>query len=233
MTDRLLNAAWQTIGFVFCASLAAQASAGGPSILPLPGGGLLRVAQGNLIEQKFKSVVRQQHDLSCGAAALATLLTAFYDDPTSEAEIIESIFDDGDEEAIRAMGFSLLELKRFAERAGYESAGYRVSDPERLRHLSIPTIGLTNVRGYQHFVVIKGVRGNTVYIADPAFGNRVVDVDDFVREWNGVLLAVVGDIPKQPSTLRFDPPRLAKARETLHFLDRGRTPAPPQPGEFR
>jgi uncharacterized protein len=40
-----------------------------------------------------------------------------------------------------------------------------------------------NALGYNHFVVFRGVIGNRVLVADPAWGNRTMTVDKFQRMW--------------------------------------------------
>ena len=40
-----------------------------------------------------------------------------------------------------------------------------------------------NALGYNHFVVFRGVIGNRVLIADPAWGNRTMIIDKFQRIW--------------------------------------------------
>jgi uncharacterized protein len=37
--------------------------------------------------------------------------------------------------------------------------------------------------GYNHFVVFRGMRGNRVLLADPAFGNRTMLAEKFVAAW--------------------------------------------------
>ena len=40
-----------------------------------------------------------------------------------------------------------------------------------------------NTYGYQHFVVFRGVLGNRVLLADPAFGNRTMLRSAFENAW--------------------------------------------------
>jgi predicted double-glycine peptidase len=37
--------------------------------------------------------------------------------------------------------------------------------------------------GYNHFVVFRGVRGDRVLLADSAWGNRTMLVDEFMQSW--------------------------------------------------
>ena len=48
---------------------------------------------------------------------------------------------------------------------------------------------LLNIRGYQHFAVLRAIdRHDRVYLADPALGNRVITFKEFKESWNGILL---------------------------------------------
>ena len=46
--------------------------------------------------------------------------------------------------------------------------------------VSIVPIGLD---GYNHFVVFRGIVGNRVLVADPAWGNRIIPLDKFLDSW--------------------------------------------------
>ena len=143
----------------------------------------------SLRELRFRNVVPQQRDYSCGAAALATLLRFHYNDPVEESKIIDDMLRTADLEKVRRSGFSLLDLKHYAEARGYETKGFRIK-PEVLERLAIPSITLINTRGYAHFVVLRGARDGTVYLADPALGQRQVPKSDFLEEWEGVVFFV-------------------------------------------
>jgi len=140
-------------------------------------------------DQRFRNVVRQRHDYSCGAAALATLLRYYYGDPVDELDVIVEMMQSGDSERIRKEGFSLLDMKHFAEKRGYETRGFRIG-PEVLERLAIPAVTLIDTRGYRHFVVIKGAENGMVYVADPARGQRRVTREDFIDEWQNVVFFV-------------------------------------------
>jgi predicted double-glycine peptidase len=140
-------------------------------------------------DQRFRSVVRQRYDFSCGAAALATLLRFYYDDPVDELDVIVEMLEGGDADRIRTEGFSLLDMKYFAEKRGYETRGFRIG-PEVLERLAIPAVTLIDTRGYKHFVVIKAAENGMVYVADPARGQRRMSKRDFLDEWQNVVFFV-------------------------------------------
>ena len=63
--------------------------------------------------------------MSCGAAALSTVLTYDFKDPTPETAIVVWILHRVDAARVRARGgFSLLDLKHFAEARGYHAEGF-------------------------------------------------------------------------------------------------------------
>lgn len=146
-------------------------------------------------EKKFDNIVRQTEDFSCGAAALATIMTHYFGQETSEREILNAVFLNSDEETksnIRQNGISLLELKNYAETKGLVATGYRMK-VQHLETLDRPGIILIDYRDYKHFVVIEGISKGKVYLADPARGFWICDLDDFEKIWSGVLLALKRD----------------------------------------
>lgn len=168
------------------------------------GGLTLRTQLESIRERRFRNVVSQQRDYSCGAAALATLLQFHYDDPIGESQIIVDMLTTGDADRIRRQGFSLLDLKNYAEKRGYETRGFRVGS-EVLERLAIPSITLVNTRGYHHFVVLRGARDGMVYLADPAMGQRVVPQQEFVSDWEGVVFFVAARREsEEPSPLEIE-----------------------------
>lgn len=141
----------------------------------------------SLLESRQDKVVVQQWDLSCGAAALATVLNYQHGDMVSEREVALALInrkeyiDNPDLVRIR-QGFSLLDLKRYVDSRGYEGVGFGrldLADLEAKAPVMIPI----DANGYNHFVVFRGRYGNRVLLADPAFGNVTMRVQDFERSW--------------------------------------------------
>ena len=108
-----------------------RSSSTGASVLALIGALLLpSFAQAqrpvtSLLEMRQDRVVVQEWDISCGAAALATILNYQHGDPISEREIARGLIAReeylADPDLVRARhGFSLLDLKRFVDRRGYK-----------------------------------------------------------------------------------------------------------------
>lgn len=210
--------------------LVGQASANG--LVPSAGNARFNVKVKSLVDLRFKKVVRQKYDLSCGAAAMATLMKYFYDDNIGEQKIIDGIMEFGDKEKINQDGFSMLELKKFGERSGYIAKGYRISDARHLSRIKVPVLTLTNTRGYNHFVVIKGIKDGQVFIADPAFGNRSQRLEVFEEEWNNVVLVFFSPTNKGNNNFTLDPMLKAPKEQVKWLLDQGLFHIRPGAGEF-
>lgn len=140
-------------------------------------------------EARFRAVVPQQYDFSCGAAALATLLQFHYAQTATEDEIVLDMYRSGDRERITREGFSLLDMKHYLQKRGFIANGYQVPLDEIAR-VGVPGIVLLNLDGYLHFVVLKGLEGNRVLIGDPARGLAIYPRDDFEAMWNGLFFVI-------------------------------------------
>ena len=196
------------------------------------GGTQFSVPTRTMIDMRFQNVVRQQFDLSCGAAAMATLLKYFYGKDVVEAEIIEAVIELGDTEEISKRGFSMLELKRFAEQKGFVSEGFRIKDVEKLKDLKVPVLTLINTRGYKHFVVLKKIRGGKVFLADPAFGNSVKSLAEFESLWNNVILVVLSQELDGEAQFAQDFSIRARPDVVQMLVGRGTLGVTGGPGEF-
>ena len=142
-----------------------------------------RLSVRSLLELRDDRLVRQHWDLSCGAAAVATVLTFQLRDPVSERQAAVGMLHMGNVKLVRArLGFSLLDLKRFAATRGFLAAGYGNLELGDLIAMA-PAIAPIRVGGFGHFVVVRGLAEDRLLIADPAFGNRVMRIPDFLRAW--------------------------------------------------
>jgi predicted double-glycine peptidase len=207
-----------------------------PSEIPLPNGQYVQAHVASFADLRFKGIVRQSMDLSCGAAALATLLHGYFNLDVDEKSIIQSILTSAspdDAKKIAEAGFSMLELKHYAEGQGLVAGGFRSAKATDLRKLRAPAIALINSRGYKHFVVIRHARGDEVAIADPVFGNRTESLESFARRWDNVILVAVA--PGRPVNANFlEAQRGAQdPRAVQLFLTRYWSPAMSYgPGDF-
>lgn len=146
-----------------------------------------------LKELKFRTVIRQRYDFSCGSAAIATLLSYHYNRPTKETAVFADMWEHGDRTKIEKQGFSMLDMQQYLARHGLRSNGFR-STLDRLTKANVPAVVLLNIGGYLHFVIVEGIRQGRVLLADPASGTRVLSTDDFTKYWNGIFFVVLDDV---------------------------------------
>jgi len=150
----------------------------------------------SLLEIRQEGVVIQQWDASCGAAALATALTYTHGDSVTEREVAQGMLRRTDPLRVKVRGgFSLLDMKRFAESRGFRAEGFRGLSLEELLEQKSPIVPI-DARGDPHFVVVRGLRDGRVELADPAFGNRSMPVERFKEAWqDGIGFVVTRDAP--------------------------------------
>ncbi|MFL6675115.1 MAG: C39 family peptidase [Massilia sp.] len=142
-------------------------------------------------ELKYRNIVRQAYDYSCGSAALVTVLNYHIGIKVSEQESMEGMMAFGEKDKIiERRGFSLLDMKRYLASIGVDSAGFKAEMAD-LEKLDSPAIVPIEWAGIKHFVVLRGVRDATVFVADPANGNVTFSVAEFARLWEKNTLFVV------------------------------------------
>lgn len=205
------------------ALVAALAASGGEVVIS-PTGQRLATPVKSFLEMREDKLVRQGWDISCGAAALSTVLTHDFGRPYSEATIAVSILSNTDPERVRSRGgFSLLDLKRFAEAVGFSATGYGGLTPDDLAQSSVPVILAVRIRDFDHFVVYRGRFANRVLIGDPAFGNLTLTDNQLQAVWrNGIGFFVRPDgdekldgEPLSPDTMNLAIPDLTYVYRTV------------------
>jgi hypothetical protein len=163
------------------------------SVTVTTGGGRFSKPVRTFKDIRQEGVTLQNLDYSCGAAAMATLLSGYFNDDVSEDEVVGFIFVHGQtpDEAIKKyfkrQGFSLLDLKRFATFRGYKAAGYKemTTDDllETLEKDEVPILVPISPMGFHHFVVVRGIVGDRVFLADPAVGRTTMRLGNFLDAW--------------------------------------------------
>ena len=141
----------------------------------------------SLLEMRQERVVVQEWDLSCGAAALATVLTYQHGDAVPERDIARALIKREEylvnPRLVRVrQGFSLFDLQRYVDGRGYEGVPLGKMTYEDLLERA-PMIVPISMYGYNHFVVFRGALGNRVLLADPSFGNRTLAIETFQNAW--------------------------------------------------
>jgi len=185
----------------------------------------------SLQELRFVDLVPQSWDVSCGAAALSTLFTYHLGREVSEYAVATWILRGVDPQRVRARGgFSLFDLKRFAQALGYRAEGFGNLKLADLDALATPAIVPVRIHGLDHFVVLRDIIGGHVVIGDPAFGNLTMPVKRFEQIWRGGIAFVVRDASSVASAAGFGASESANLRvpdlPAVSRLLRGGGPVP-------
>ena len=166
---------------------------------PFSGGSAITTEVKSIKELREEGIVRQQMDFTCGAASVATIFTYFLQLPCQERDVIDFIIahNEAREMAMRR-GFTLLDLKQFAEAKGVQAAGYRLSI-EQLYGANTPVlVPIVVGKNLRHFVVFLGMKGDNVFLADPATGRRTIPRSVFEQIWD-LKIAMVFSKPNLPA----------------------------------
>ena len=112
----------------------------------------------------------------CGAASLA-MIFAYYGKfiPLEQMRIETGVSRDGCNAA---------NILKAATKYGLECKAYR-KEPEALKSMHMPCLIHWN---FNHFVVLEGFKGKSVYINDPAVGRRKLTLEEFDDSFTGVVL---------------------------------------------
>lgn len=162
---------------------------------------------------RFENLIRQETDFSCGAAVMATIFNYAFDRQTTEQQVLVNMLRIADPDIVRQKGFSLLDMKNYAQSVGYEAEGYRV-DYATLQVLEVPVIALLDIRGYKHFVVVRRTWPDRIAIGDPALGNRTMSRAEFETAWNDIIFVVAGE-DYNPDNILLQPPEPLSARRLM------------------
>lgn len=162
-------------------------------------------------EIRDKRITKQDKDFSCGAASIATVLSEFYNRPTTEQEVLNAL-DKGDNKA------SFADMEKALPQFGFKGVGLATSW-EQLTDLQIPVILYVKQRKQDHFTVISGITKTHVKISDPSLGNRILTRGQFKEIWEtrdekgfeGKMLAILpleNTTPEKNETF-FAPPKFS------------------------
>jgi predicted double-glycine peptidase len=170
----------------------------------------------SLREVRNAGVVRQYWDLSCGAAALATLLTYQLGDPVSERQVALAMLQGTNPLRVRQrFGFSLFDLKRYAVSRGFSAVGYTGLSLDEVVALA-PAIVPIRQNGFNHFGVLRDSRDDRLVIADPAFGNRSLPREKLQDIWaDGIGFTVSAPGASQAANRMKAPPNFATVPSTM------------------
>ncbi|PIE74580.1 MAG: peptidase C39 [Deltaproteobacteria bacterium] len=166
-------------------------------------------------KEKFKDVVKQEHDFSCGSAALATLLRYFLNENLGEKQVIRGLMKFGDKKQIKKLrAFSLWDMQQFLAAIDYKSGGYKANMDDLRNREYWPCIIPINIFNYKHFVVLKGIYDDHVFVADPFIGNSSYSMEKFKKIWDEKIMFIVWADKKQTI------PGLKLSKKDLQYIDK-------------
>ena len=157
-------------------------------------------------------VVMQMEALECGAASL-TMILAYY----GKWIPLEQVREDC---GVSRDGSNAKNILLAARNYGLTAKAYRF-DPERLKEVGkFPMIVHWE---FNHFIVLKGFKGNKVYVNDPARGEVVLSFEQFDDGYTGICLMFEPTetfVPsgKPKSMLAFAKSRLKGASAAVAFV---------------
>jgi len=145
------------------------------------------------IELRDQYVVKQRYDYSCGSASLATYLQYYFNDYVTERDIVNDIVQHlsiKERNNRKMRGFSIADLENYAKRRGYMATVVKKIKLSQMVNLKGPVLTLIKREGIYHFIIIRGIREDRIYIADPGCGNMRVAADVFLKQWLGIIMAI-------------------------------------------
>jgi ATP-binding cassette, subfamily B, bacterial len=154
-----------------------------------------------------------QHDANdCGPTCLR-MIAAFYGKTYSLENIRRKCF-------INHTGVSLLGISEAAESMGFRTRGIKLSYNQLKEDISLPCIAHWK---QEHFVVIRKISKDKVYVIDPAFGRIEYSKVDFMRCWastieEGESLGVCLQLEVTPDFFNAEDEKMSRGK--ISFLTR-------------
>ncbi|MCR4738742.1 MAG: NHLP family bacteriocin export ABC transporter peptidase/permease/ATPase subunit [Lachnospiraceae bacterium] len=157
-------------------------------------------------------VVMQMEALECGAACL-TMILAYYDRWIP----LEQVRSDC---GVSRDGSNAKNILLAARSYGLSANGYRVEPETLYEEGEFPCIVHWE---FNHFVVMNGVKGNKVFLNDPARGSIVISKEEFDRSFTGICLMFEPEEGFEPggkkkSVVEFALKRLKGAKTAVIFV---------------
>ena len=129
----------------------------------------------------FTPVLLQQDPTECGAVCLAIVL-GFFQRSVPRPELLRAC-------GVSRNGADAAHLVTAARRFGMEARGFRMG-LERLKQITLPAVLFWQ---FNHFVVLEAITDRDARINDPAAGRRLISIDDFDRDYTGIVITLQPD----------------------------------------
>lgn len=143
--------------------------------------------------QRVKTpTILQMEASECGAASLGMVL-AYY----GLWLPLERLRQDC---GVNRDGVSAGNIVKAARRYGCMAAGYKWP-VDKLRGAEYPLLLHWE---FNHFLVLEGIKGDTVYLNDPAVGHRRMPFEEFCGSYTGIALRIVPDDGFVPSGAKYN-----------------------------
>jgi hypothetical protein len=143
-------------------------------------------------ERKFDGVIGQTADFTCGAASVATVLTFYWNRPTTEIEVlglIRSRYTEAQWKNREDNGVSFDDLIFASRKLGFLADGAELPIDE-LPKLAAPVILHLDKGKFQHFSVLRRAHSEVFYMADSIVGQVVLTRPDLQGQYTGKALAI-------------------------------------------
>ena len=151
--------------------------------------------------------IMQMESVECGAASLCMIL-AYYGRWVSLEQMRKDC-------GVSRDGSKASSILKAARLYGLDAKGLRLDMEELLAEAKFPCIVFWN---QNHFVVVRGVRGDYIYLNDPAHGQVPVTKEEFKEKYSGIALQFEKNDTFEPGGSR--PDVIAYARKRLKGMEK-------------
>lgn len=122
-----------------------------------------------------------QHDtMDCGAACIA-MISKYYGLKLPIVKIRQYA-------STNLTGTNVLGLKEAGEKLNFNVKAVRGEAKDLNSSLDFPFIAHVNKDGLLHYVVVYKIKRNKVIVADPAEGLLKLSMEDFLKQWTGIII---------------------------------------------
>ena len=144
--------------------------------------------------KKFK-LIKQHDQKDCGVACLAMVLNHFNSHiPISKLRLMSGTNN---------QGTSAYGLMQALKSLGFDSDAFQVdSTIWDESELTFPVIAHVVInQSFLHYVVVYGIKKDRLLVADPAKGKKEIPIEEFAKEWTGIILTATPKDNYQPTII--------------------------------